>query len=56
MDLSNGSGSGLFPKTGSDFEPIIADAVVSSVGSEEYVLINLLLHDTGAQHSFIVES
>ena len=38
-----------------DFEPFIADAVVSLVGSEERVPIKIL-RDTGAKHSFILES
>jgi len=38
-----------------DFQPFIADAVVSLGGSEERVPIKLL-RDTGAKHSFILES
>ena len=53
VDLS--SGSGLIPKTGSSFELFVCDAVVSLVGCEECVSIKLL-RDTGAKHSFIVES
>lgn len=39
----------------SDFEPFVADAFVSLVGSDNKVPIKLL-RDTGANHSFIVES
>lgn len=43
------------PDVGSGFELIITDAVVSLVGSDNRVLIKWL-HDTGARHTFIVES
>lgn len=39
----------------SDFEPFVADAVVSLAGSGKKVPIKIL-RDTGAKHSFIVES
>ncbi|XP_045930718.1 uncharacterized protein LOC123986486 [Micropterus dolomieu] len=41
--------------SGNGFEPFIADAVVSLVGKEERVPIKIL-RDTGAKHSFIVQS
>lgn len=39
----------------SGFEPFIADAFVSLVGSDKHLPIKLL-RDTGAKHSFVVES
>ena len=43
------------PGSSNGFEPFIADAVVFLVGSKERVPIKIL-RDTGAKHSFIVES
>lgn len=45
----------VYPDEDSDFEPFIADAIVSLVGYYKRFPIKLL-RDTGAKHSFVLRS